>query len=75
MNSSQSRTLRWMLIVCLSGVAAGLAVPIALGLLLPEEMYRDLSDQVLFWVVAAVAVALCVAVYVRTRRKSPRPPR
>ncbi|WP_143608414.1 hypothetical protein [Streptomyces sp. CB03234] len=75
MNSSQSRTLRWMLIVCLSGVTAGLVVPIGLGLLLPDDVYRDLSDQSLFWVVAAVALGLCVLVGVRTRRNRPRPPR
>ncbi|MCS0634647.1 hypothetical protein NX801_03030 [Streptomyces sp. LP05-1] len=58
-----------MLIVCLSGMVAGLVVPVVLGVLLPDSLYQELSDQVLFWVIATTTLVLCVLVGVRGRRR------
>lgn len=75
MNSLQSRTLRWMLIICLTGLLAGVIVPLLAGLLLPDSVYREIPEAVFFWAVVAVTVGLSVGIHLLTRRKAPRPPR
>ncbi|MER5882806.1 hypothetical protein ABT160_03160 [Streptomyces sp. NPDC001941] len=69
LNSLQSRTLRWLLLICLCGVAAGLAAPVLLGAVLPAHVYRDVPDGAVFWAVVVLAAALCALIAVRTRRR------
>ncbi len=75
LSSLQSRTLRWLLIICLTGVASGVLVPIVFGLLLPASVYEELPDSALFFAVVAGAVGLSAAVHRWSRRKSPPPGR
>ncbi|MFG3506339.1 hypothetical protein ACGF5F_12595 [Streptomyces sp. NPDC047821] len=74
LTSPQARVLRWLLIGLLCSAGGALLV-MGVTLLLPDDVVGSMSDGTYSGLVLAAALVLCVAVYVRTRRKTPRPPR
>lgn len=74
LTSPQARALRWLLIGMLCSIGGALLV-MGVTLLLPGDVTRSLSEGTYSGLVLTAALALWAVVYVRARRKTPRPPR